>query len=152
MLRWLRSWKNSAFDGADMGDIVGAIEVFVDGYSRNAPKADEVGVKEHGSYNRVIPGKGIALFESFLKLEKLRPDLFVNKSGEPRRLDQAVRAGSMKMPSVKLDEPMMGAPAFASEQDSENIWAYPEQLYDSADTSINEKKRPAGYNTLKKTR
>ena len=32
----------------------------------------------------------------------------------------------------------------------ENVWSYPEQLYDSADTSINVSKKPAGYNELKK--
>ncbi len=31
-----------------------------------------------------------------------------------------------------------------------DVWAYPEQLYDSADTSINVSKKPAGYNELKK--
>ena len=31
-----------------------------------------------------------------------------------------------------------------------NVWSYPKQLYDSAATSINEFKRPAGYNKLKK--
>jgi len=32
----------------------------------------------------------------------------------------------------------------------ESVWSYPEQLYDSADTSINVSKKPAGYNELKK--
>ena len=32
----------------------------------------------------------------------------------------------------------------------ESVWSYPEQLYDSAATSINEFRRPAGYNKLKK--
>lgn len=31
-----------------------------------------------------------------------------------------------------------------------DVWSYPEQLYDSADTSINVSKKPAGYNELKK--
>ena len=31
-----------------------------------------------------------------------------------------------------------------------DVWSYPKQLYDSAATSINEFKRPAGYNKLKK--
>ena len=34
--------------------------------------------------------------------------------------------------------------------ETENIWSYPEQLYDSAETSINVSKKPAGYNELKK--
>ena len=32
----------------------------------------------------------------------------------------------------------------------QSVWSYPEQLYDSADTSINVSKKPAGYNELKK--
>ena len=32
----------------------------------------------------------------------------------------------------------------------QSVWSYPKQLYDSAATSINEFKRPAGYNKLKK--
>jgi len=32
----------------------------------------------------------------------------------------------------------------------ESVWSYPKQLYDSADTSINVSKKPAGYNELKK--
>ncbi len=31
-----------------------------------------------------------------------------------------------------------------------DVWSYPKQLYDSADTSINVSKKPAGYNELKK--
>ena len=34
--------------------------------------------------------------------------------------------------------------------DIKDVWSYPEQLYDSADTSINVSKKPAGYNELKK--
>jgi len=32
----------------------------------------------------------------------------------------------------------------------ESVWSYPKQLYDSAETSINVSKKPAGYNELKK--
>jgi len=32
----------------------------------------------------------------------------------------------------------------------DDIWSYPDQLYDSAETSINVSKKPAGYNELKK--
>ena len=32
----------------------------------------------------------------------------------------------------------------------QSVWSYPKQLYDSADTSINKNKKPAGYNELKK--
>ena len=49
--------------------------------------------------------------------------------------------------------PAMGPVAKSLIKKSDNIkdvWSYPEQLYDSADTSINVSKKPAGYNELKK--
>ena len=45
--------------------------------------------------------------------------------------------------------PAMGPVAKSLIKKSDNIkdvWSYPEQLYDSADTSINVSKKPAGYN------
>ena len=49
--------------------------------------------------------------------------------------------------------PAMGPVAKSLIKQSDNIkdvWSYPKQLYDSADTSINVSKKPAGYNELKK--
>ena len=75
---------------------------------------------------------------------------FIEKDGDYyiARLNMETPDGSTS--SVYLDAlkqrntPIMDGPK------EQSVWSYPKQLYDSADTSINVKLNPAGYNELKK--
>tara|TARA_R110001592_G_scaffold155117_2_gene384670 strand:+ start:932 stop:13306 length:12375 start_codon:yes stop_codon:yes gene_type:complete len=82
--------------------------------------------------------------------ERLNPDgreTFLDDDG---RVFQAVKDLAAEFDSAAgMKSPQSGILYSAPVEDAENIWSYPEQLYDSAATSINEKKRPSGYNTLK---
>ena len=87
----------------------------------------------------MLPGVGTAMTVSNIKeeLEKDNPDygkVGMMVAGEAVGLVPGLGGVAKTLISKKIDD----------------IWSYPDQLYDSAETSINVSKKPAGYNELKK--
>lgn len=113
-----------------------------------------------------IIGDAIAAEEVYKELQKDEPNYFLAGAlggaaivglvpGLGDAAASAIRAGARKAldtaKRVQVDPTALGSMGGNIRlKPKENIWSYPEQLYDSAETSINVSKKPAGYNELKK--
>ena len=113
-----------------------------------------------------IIGDAIAAEEVYKELQKDEPNYFLAGAlggaaivglvpGLGDAAASAIRAGARKAldtaKRVEVDPTALGSMGGNIRlKPKENIWSYPEQLYDSAETSINVSKKPAGYNELKK--
>ena len=65
---------------------------------------------------------------------------------------KGIKALADKVKQYEIDPTAMSAFGAGAirKKPTQDVWSYPDQLYDSAETSINVSKKPAGYNELKK--
>ena len=110
-----------------------------------------------------IIGDGMAAKEIYDELQKEDPDyrfiavlggagLIGAIPGIGKVASKGIRNAADMIKRIEADPDALGSLGgnIRLKPKEQSVWSYPEQLYDSADTSINVSKKPAGYNELKK--